>query len=136
MEMVIKSLSEIRETAEHFNLEIAVENTLPGRIGSTEEEIRIIKSEGFSLCFDIGHANLTSINPEAFFKEHKSSIKVLHLHENDGVSDKHMMPETAECRRLIKKLIAETSENVVAVFEIFDYGMSVSEVSEIARGLI
>lgn len=45
-------------------------------------------------CFDTGHANLVGIDFERFLTTLGSRIKVLHIHDNDGISDLHQMPFT------------------------------------------
>ena len=45
-------------------------------------------------CFDTGHANLVGINLERFIKTLDYRLKVLHIHDNDGVGDLHQIPFT------------------------------------------
>ncbi len=45
-------------------------------------------------CFDTGHANLVSLDFEPFLTTLGSRVKVLHIHDNDGVADLHQMPFT------------------------------------------
>jgi len=46
-----------------------------------------------SVCFDVGHANITgSIDS---FLDHRGCIKNVHLHENSGKQDEHL-PLTGE----------------------------------------
>ncbi|NLL38522.1 MAG: sugar phosphate isomerase/epimerase [Clostridiales bacterium] len=53
-----------------------------------------IGSEVFGFCFDIGHANLLGIDFEAFLCQMGSRVKVLHIHDNDAISDLHQLPFT------------------------------------------
>lgn len=50
--------------------------------------------EVFGFCFDTGHANLLSIDFESFITTLGNRIKVLHIHDNDGISDLHQIPFT------------------------------------------
>ncbi len=50
--------------------------------------------EVLGFCFDIGHANLVHLDFDFFLHTLGKRIKVLHLHDNDGVSDLHQMPFT------------------------------------------
>lgn len=45
-------------------------------------------------CFDTGHANLAGIDFEEFIVTLGDRIKVLHIHDNDGVGDLHQIPFT------------------------------------------
>lgn len=51
-------------------------------------------SEVLGFCFDTGHANLTGLDFEKFITALGSHLKVLHIHDNDGVSDLHQIPYT------------------------------------------
>ena len=50
--------------------------------------------ESFGLCLDTGHAMILGKNLYQFVTTISSRLKVLHLHENNGVSDCHMLPYT------------------------------------------
>lgn len=45
-------------------------------------------------CFDTGHANLIGIDFEDFITTLDYRLKVLHIHDNDGISDLHQVPFT------------------------------------------
>ncbi len=45
-------------------------------------------------CFDTGHANLVGLDMEQFITTLGNRLKVLHIHDNDGVSDLHQIPYT------------------------------------------
>ena len=49
-------------------------------------------AEIFGFCFDTGHANLVGLDFEKFIITLGSRLKVLHIHDNDGVNDIHQMP--------------------------------------------
>lgn len=50
--------------------------------------------EVLGFCFDTGHANLTGIDFEKFLARLGHRLKVLHIHDNDGVGDLHQIPFT------------------------------------------
>lgn len=50
--------------------------------------------EVLGFCFDTGHANLVGIDFERFITCLGSRIKVLHIHDNDGMGDLHQIPFT------------------------------------------
>lgn len=51
-------------------------------------------AEVLGFCFDTGHANLVGIDFEDFIVTLGDRLKVLHIHDNDGVSDLHQIPFT------------------------------------------
>lgn len=50
--------------------------------------------EVLGFCFDTGHANLVGIDFENFITTLGERMKVLHIHDNDGISDLHQIPYT------------------------------------------
>ncbi len=50
--------------------------------------------EVFGFCMDVGHLNLTGCPCRKFMKIMGNRIKCLHLHDNNGRHDKHMIPYT------------------------------------------
>ena len=52
--------------------------------------------ELFGFCFDVGHANLLGKNMYQSLLTLGDRLKILHIHDNDGVSDLHTMPFTFE----------------------------------------
>ncbi len=51
-------------------------------------------AEVLGFCFDTGHANVIGLDFEAFLTTLGSRLKVLHIHDNDGVRDLHQIPFT------------------------------------------
>lgn len=51
-------------------------------------------AEVLGFCFDTGHANLVGIDFEKFLSTLGHRLKVLHIHDNDGISDLHQIPFT------------------------------------------
>lgn len=50
------------------------------------------QAEVLGFCFDTGHANLVGLDFEDFLTTLGSRLKVLHIHDNDGVADLHQIP--------------------------------------------
>ncbi|MCR5755010.1 MAG: sugar phosphate isomerase/epimerase [Acetatifactor sp.] len=50
--------------------------------------------EVFGFCFDVGHANLLGKNMYQALLTPGNRLKILHIHDNDGISDLHTMPYT------------------------------------------
>lgn len=51
-------------------------------------------AEVLGFCFDTGHANLIGLDFEAFITTLDYRLKVLHIHDNDGIADLHQIPFT------------------------------------------
>jgi sugar phosphate isomerase/epimerase len=51
-------------------------------------------AEVLGFCFDTGHANLVGIDFEKFILTLGKRLKVLHIHDNDGIADLHQVPFT------------------------------------------
>lgn len=51
-------------------------------------------AEVLGFCFDTGHAKLVGLNFEGFITRLDYRLKVLHIHDNDGVGDLHQIPFT------------------------------------------
>lgn len=51
-------------------------------------------AEVLGFCFDTGHANLIGLDFEQFITTLDYRLKVLHIHDNDGISDLHQIPYT------------------------------------------
>lgn len=56
--------------------------TIIGRIGSRQ----------FGICLDTGHLNLTLKNHKAFILKAGKKLKALHIADNQGQTDQHLMP--------------------------------------------
>ena len=50
--------------------------------------------EAFGFCFDVGHANITGRNLAQDVRTLGKRLTVLHMHDNNGVRDQHMLPLT------------------------------------------
>lgn len=51
-------------------------------------------AEVLGFCLDTGHANLIGLNFEDFITTLGKRLKVLHIHDNDGIEDLHQIPFT------------------------------------------
>lgn len=94
-------------TCEQYGVGIAIENITgkraesPGVVrtpGSTAEElcamIDALDHPLVGACWDTGHAQLTGLDQRANLAALGSRLKVVHLHENDGLRDLHLLPFT------------------------------------------
>lgn len=58
----------------------------------TLEFIHMIDDENFKLCLDTGHSAVFGIQPADAVRMAKDDLKVMHVHDNRGKSDEHMVP--------------------------------------------
>lgn len=63
-------------------------------VGRIEKINKKYGAEVLGFCFDTGHANLVGIDFEDFIATLGQHLKVLHIHDNDGIGDLHQIPYT------------------------------------------
>lgn len=61
-------------------------------------------TEVLGFCFDTGHANMLGLDFEDFLTTLGKRVKVLHVHDNDGIYDLHQIPFTFTRTRENKSL--------------------------------
>jgi len=44
------------------------------------------------VCFDVGHANISGFKISEQMKELKGKTEILHVHDNNGINDRHLLP--------------------------------------------
>jgi sugar phosphate isomerase/epimerase len=88
----VKSIHEIAQFASDLNIKLALEN-MPIKhwtLGNTAKEIlEMIYDTKLGICFDVGHAYLQSEVEQ--FLEHIDKIYNVHLHDNFGRRDEHLV---------------------------------------------
>ena len=105
----VKFLDSIAPLAKEMKITICIENiysSIAGHIvegpcsNARKASERIDRfndrygAEILGFCFDTGHANLLGIDFEDFITNLGSRLKVLHIHDNDGITDLHQIPYT------------------------------------------
>lgn len=106
-EKIEKNVAELKKLAEHIkdkDITICLENLRPhfegeqNLIDVTAEDlleiIRRVDSPRFGICLDTGHLNLTVKNQGHFIQTAGEKLKALHIADNQGETDQHMMPFT------------------------------------------
>lgn len=87
-----KSLIELDKAGEEYGVTLALENIPKMWISlcSNADEMRaLIEGTNLKICFDVGHAHISdAINGYIDLKE---NIANLHLHDNHGDKDKHLI---------------------------------------------
>lgn len=87
----IERFKSILDAAEACGVEVAMENQ--GNPEYIDHVFRNIRSDRLRFCFDSGHERFYS--PERdLLAEYGSRLAALHLHDNDGADDAHMLPFT------------------------------------------
>lgn len=101
MEKNIERFKAYGEVAAKYGVGIAIENMIDKRslrrFGAGTEDIvelvdRLNDKKLFGVCWDIGHANLHQMNQVRALHEVGERLKAIHVHDNDGVFDKHLLP--------------------------------------------
>ena len=81
--------------AEAFGIKIAIEN-IPDCITETAEGllelIHTLNNEVFTVCYDVGHANICGQDPADMIRKLGKHIGCTHIHDNDGIGDTHTLP--------------------------------------------
>ncbi|MBE6641062.1 MAG: sugar phosphate isomerase/epimerase [Ruminococcaceae bacterium] len=84
--------------AKQAGVKIATENVFHITMQTPEKVNRLldtVNDEDLVFCFDTGHSTVVGTAPEDFIAGvNPKYLQVLHLHDNDGVHDRHMLPYT------------------------------------------
>ena len=80
--------------------------------------------EIFGFCFDVGHAHVTTQNIYQYITTLGKRLKTLHIHDNEGNSDSHMIPYT-QMDRTGKRLSLHWEQFIRGLTEIgYEGGLS------------
>jgi sugar phosphate isomerase/epimerase len=92
----VQSLQILAEYAKGGPTRICLENLTSQTGGHTAAEllkiIEAVASDGLAICLDTGHANISGVDPAAFIREAGSRLQALHIADNLGTNDDHMLP--------------------------------------------
>ncbi len=91
----IKALLKLKAYIEGKDFMICLEN-MPGISDSIEDlmyMLDVLDSPQFGICLDTGHLNIAEDKDQRrFILTAGSRLKALHVHNNDGTADQHVMP--------------------------------------------
>lgn len=104
-----RMFADIIPYAEKYGVTIAMESfgvgshtlgkSFPDMFADPEKMMREyedMQTENKAFCFDSGHTNCATqfgfMKPEEFVRYFGKRIKMLHLHDNDGIRDQHLVP--------------------------------------------
>lgn len=95
-------LSPLRELAGKLKVTLCIENMngTPYRLwpdetvyGSRPQDIRRLADKlDAGICWDFGHAHITGLAPLDCLREVGRGLRMIHVHDNDGVRDLHRIP--------------------------------------------
>lgn len=85
----LKRIKEIVNYAKELGVKVAFENTKIK--GYLEYVLGNIKDDNVGLCFDSGH-NHAHFNDDFNFEFFKGRIFAVHMHDNNGTHDEHLLP--------------------------------------------
>lgn len=90
-ELGFTRVKELLKVCEEYNVYLALENLrYPKYLDAVLENVT---SDKLICCFDSGHANCFTKNIEIYdFEKYQGLIKCLHLHDNHGEKDEHLLP--------------------------------------------
>ena len=71
-----------------------LDNLVVGSAADILEIIRAVGSERFGICLDTGHLNLTYKDQRDFILTAADKLRALHIADNEGERDQHLMPFT------------------------------------------
>ncbi|MBN2071897.1 MAG: sugar phosphate isomerase/epimerase [Candidatus Krumholzibacteriota bacterium] len=86
-------MPEVLEKAEELGVMIALENTWDDRPEILEHLAGLLPGDNVRFCLDTGHVNTFSHLPlKKWWDAIGDRVVVIHLHDNDGSSDDHLLP--------------------------------------------
>ena len=89
--LFLENMKRIADACAQAGVRLAVENL--GKTCFVREVIRdLADNEYVGLCFDSGHNNVVAENDFSLLTEFADRIFALHIHDNDGKTDQHILP--------------------------------------------
>lgn len=92
----IKALSELLDYVKGTELVLCLENLITSPAANSAEGLMFFidhfNHENLGICLDTGHLNINDKNQAAFIKRVGKHLKALHLADNEGQTDQHLMP--------------------------------------------
>ncbi|HHY09629.1 MAG TPA: sugar phosphate isomerase/epimerase, partial [Firmicutes bacterium] len=92
----LKMLRKYGEWAKSAGVKLAVENVFGQNFGSYPQDLlellASLNDPIFGICWDTGHAHLMGLNQKEAPLELGSDVKALHICDNRGRQDEHLLP--------------------------------------------
>lgn len=112
----LSRLQKIIDYAEKLNIKVALENVED--VGYLEYVLSNIKNKNLGICFDSGHYHCY-FHDQFNFNLFKNRIFAVHLHDNNGLSDEHLLPfEGTNNWPLIVKYLKENNYEGPIILEV------------------
>lgn len=95
--LTVALLEDLAPDAEKYGVTVCLEN-MPfkkQRISTMpyiRRAVEAVKSERIGICYDTGHSNLYALDPREEIRTAGKYLRTLHVHDNDGERDLHLMP--------------------------------------------
>ena len=98
VEAAFTSLEELKLFARHRGVEILLEN-MYSEMASAERlyYFNSVTHLKLKYCFDVGHAHLGN-GVEAEWDVMKADVRLVHIHDNNGKEDSHLLPMSGSIR--------------------------------------
>jgi len=93
LELQVKALRALTSHVQGTDATICLENV--SAAPEAGDLLRIIEATGgdhLGICLDTGHLNMASGDQAGFIRAAGAHLKALHLADNEGLSDQHLMP--------------------------------------------
>lgn len=98
---IVKKYKGVKICLENIFYRLPTKRIIEGRLSDSREAVELIdllNSEAggdyFGFCLDVGHAILTRKNIKEYIKALGDRLTVLHIHDNNGDNDLHVIPYT------------------------------------------
>ena len=92
----VKAIGDLLDYVKGKDIVICLENLISSPAVNNIEGlmyfIDYFKSENLGICLDTGHLNINKGSQAEFIKRAGKNLKALHLADNEGQGDQHMMP--------------------------------------------
>lgn len=100
VEQNVEFFKPLTETAKEYGVTLCLENLPFTYINETEHtgtmKIAELVGNGMEICLDTGHSMVWKIQPAEAVRYFGSHLKILHVHDNNGVGDFHGLPYTGK----------------------------------------
>jgi len=99
----LNRFKQLVERAEKYGITIALENVR--KFDYLEYLFANIESDRLKFCYDCGHENCFTPGID-YLSKYGNKLVALHLHDNDGAGDQHMLPfsGTVKWEKIISKI--------------------------------
>lgn len=91
----VEAFTKLAKRTEHIDITFCLENLggVSKGVDELTETIHRIGSSRFGICLDTGHLNITKTSSQRdFILKAGAYLKALHIADNQGETDQHMMP--------------------------------------------